>query len=348
MSTSNLALSATSRLDDVSRMSPGRQRNQNLALPSYCRHFFLFMSFRQIKREVQKITKLNEWKCFSCGNSFPSRQHLLNHNQFEKSCKLKTFRPLSEERSTKESDFGHFTWEDYNTASAEDAVFVDTNPLLSLQKFLVVRGTAGSVSPLVVNKVYDVLTDRREDVDWIDYLDIYYMITTTCVSMTEADEILRTFSRILHRKNVHVILPKSCRVIRKSIQQAVLSKFIYVNFKYALPAEWFTPKYAAMDSVASGHYVNIMQVLAEMLIDIPKESFHFVPFDLRNDNGERMYREPGTAHVFKEYCKLVKEKCGEDAYPLLIVVNGDSLILNKTGDYKITYEHHVSVILTSS
>jgi hypothetical protein len=74
-----------------------------------------------------------------------------------------------------------------------------------------------------------------------------------------------------------------------------------------------------------------MEVLAEMLIEIPVESFHFIPVELRNEYGERMFREPATGHVFKECCKLVREKCGEHVYPLTIVINGDSLTLNKTG-----------------
>jgi hypothetical protein len=73
-----------------------------------------------MKRAVQKITKLNELKCFRCGKSFPSHGHILNHNQYDKSCKLQTFRALSEERSTHVSDFEHCTWEAYSTATAED------------------------------------------------------------------------------------------------------------------------------------------------------------------------------------------------------------------------------------
>jgi hypothetical protein len=153
----------------------------------------------------------------------------------------------------------------------------------------------------------------------------------TAMSVTDADEMLQTFIRILLRKDMHTILPKSCRVIKKAVQKAVLSHFTYVTFKFRLPDEWFTAQYAAIESVASGHFITVMEVLAEMLIEIPVESFNFVPVELRTEYGERVFREPATGHVFREYYKLVKEKCGEGVYPLTIVINGDSLILNKTG-----------------
>ena len=207
-----------------------------------------------------------------------------------------------------------------------------TNSLLMLQRKLVARSTPGSLPPFLVNKVYDVITEKREDSNWIDYLDVYYVMNKTAMSMTDADEMLRTFFRILLRKDMHTILPKSCRVIKKAVQKAVMSHFTYVTFNFRLPNEWFTEQYAAMKSVASGHFVTLIEVLAEMLIEIPVQSFNFSPKELRNENGERILREPATGHVFKEYCKFVKDKCGEDVYPLAIVVNGDSLILNKTGE----------------
>ena len=35
--------------------------------------------------------------------------------------------------------------------------------------------------------------------------------------------------------------------------------------------------------------IDIMQVIAEMLIDIPVENFHFEHFKLRTEEGDRMF-----------------------------------------------------------
>jgi hypothetical protein len=284
-----------------------------------------------------------------CGQSFSHHHALLRHK-----------RTNSEVQCRRQDSHNHFgceaavagefvkdiwdggtsnkVWEDWSADELQTK-----NPLLMLQQRLVARSTPGSLPPFLVNKVFDVLTEKREDCSWIDYLDVYYVINKTALSMTDADEMLRTFIRILLRKDMHSTLPKSCRVIKKAVQKAVLSHFTYVTFKFRLPYEWFTAQYAAMESVASGHFITVMEVLAEMLIEIPVESFNFFPVELRNQDGERMFREPATGHVFKEYCKIVKEKCGDGVYPLTIVINGDSLILNKTGichDIKMTLRLH--------
>ena len=291
------------------------------------------MSYKYIlKRRITRITKHLERRCFMCGKSFANSAALLVHNRTEKSCALKRD-SLNEVQAIRSENFDFDITNDGSDISTENG---QENPLLALQRSLLSRTLTGSVSPITVHKVFDVLTERKVQADWIDYLDLYYLIHTTALSRTDADEMIRTFSRMLFRKELRVVLPRSSRVIKKAVHEAVMSKFTYVNFKYNLPPEWFTEKYSAMDSVASGHFVTVMEVLAEMLIEIPVESFHFVPSRLCNEAGERIFREPATGHVFKEYCKLVRERFGEDVYPLVVVVNGDSLILNKTGDIKMT------------
>ena len=94
------------------------------------------MCSKQMKLEVQKITKLNKCKCFRCGNSFQSHQHLQNHKQYDKSCKSQKLRALSGERSRQESDFGHFTGDDYSTAAAEDAVFYLSKDMTTIIPFI--------------------------------------------------------------------------------------------------------------------------------------------------------------------------------------------------------------------
>ena len=289
-----------------------------------------------LDKKINRSPSTAKYKCADCNTCFRKQGHLAIHRRYRHPLKVlrhenstnvhfDRYLPTLQNCFEEQIEFAEDMYGKYISSDVH-------NELLSLQRELIKRSTPHSISPFVVNKVVNVLAgNKKETSDWIDYLDIYSLVSECSLSTKDTDNLIQTICRIAIRRDQQIVLPKSSKVIKKAVQSVVLSLFKYTKYRYLLPLGIFSLEYERQQAVAAGHYVDVMQVIAEMLIDIPVENFHFEHFKLRTEEGDRMFREPATGHVFKEYCEVINKRFGPDVYPLTIIVNGDSLVLNKTG-----------------
>jgi hypothetical protein len=149
-----------------------------------------FTSYTQVmyhyilKRQVQETP----FRCIMCGKSFTHHEALMRH----KRCDCKPQESHNHFRSEEKCAGGilNDVWDEgtstefWDDCSADELETKTKNPLLMLQQYLVSRSTPGSLPPFLVNKVFDVLSEKREDSNWIDYLDVYYVMNKTAMSVT--------------------------------------------------------------------------------------------------------------------------------------------------------------------
>ena len=211
----------------------------------------------------------------------------------------------------------------------------EDNELLLLQRRLITMIEPHTADPFNMYKVKDLLSEQMIDSSWLHYLEIYSFMNATSLSQKEGNMLLHLITGIMAREKVYTPLGKGSETIKHAVLKTVLAEFQSIYFEFKLPPFIFSEKMYSFQQVAFGYHLNIMQILAEMLADINVDDFHFKPYQLFTDEGDKIYREPATAEVFKHYCEIIEKNVGGDAIPLAIVVSGDSLILNKTGTFRI-------------
>ena len=266
---------------------------------------------RLLHNRHENKRKRQHYRCSNCNLKFTNSWDLVGHTRWLCGMPSESVKQKAETEHWPESQDLILEQAQDQILCAEEISYPNycNNALLSLQRRIIYRTTVGSVSPIVVNQVYNALNNRREQSDWIDYIDIYNMIHECALSEAEADVVIKTISRMLLRKDMHVSLPRSSKVIKKAITTAALQDFNYKRYIYNVPRDVFKPEFRNVNT-AVGHYVTVMEIFAEMMIEIPLQYFHLRPYDLRTDMGEKLFREPATGHC----CVVVLYQhiyCGE-------------------------------------
>jgi hypothetical protein len=83
--------------------------------------------------------------------------------------------------------------------------------------------------------------------------------------------------------------------------------------------------------VYRGHYVDILTLLGDMMLDISAEDLHLEPLILRDSCNNRVVRVSASGVDFETMFEYVTNKYGQDVIALPITVALDELALNKTG-----------------
>jgi hypothetical protein len=81
----------------------------------------------------------------------------------------------------------------------------------------------------------------------------------------------------------------------------------------------------------SGAVLDILQILAEFLLNIEYEDLILSPQIMLNKNGEREISTYATATEFEKICKVVTDQYGEGVYPIVLQFNGDGMAVDGLG-----------------
>lgn len=114
--------------------------------------------------------------------------------------------------------------------------------------------------------------------------------------------------------------------------QGRIDHFFHDTYEIKTSVLYFSSKFSTCAlPVYQGHYVNILTLIGDMLLDISVEDLHLEPFLLRDADNNRVIREPASGMDFEMMFNYVQNKFGQDVYPLPITVALDELALNKLG-----------------
>lgn len=94
----------------------------------------------------------------------------------------------------------------------------------------------------------------------------------------------------------------------------------------------FPPNFSSHDiNVYEGHYLNILTLIGDMMLEISADDLHLQPLLLRHHSDSRVLREPASGLDFENMFNYVTETYGVDVIPLPVTVAIDELALNKLG-----------------
>ena len=207
---------------------------------------------------------------------------------------------------------------DYSSASTE---------YLNFQSIFVARNNFSAV-PFKPGRILSSTGDYWFP-SWKDYADIFYLQVIHNLSDTQTSEMLNRMKTILRRQGiVEEVLPSNGKTVRNLITDAMKNDYKITEVVQTLPINLFG---GADLNCGQYVYVDLLQLIAEQLLRVNVDQFHFSPLRLLNGCKEKVLREPATAAMFEEYFDCVQSKMGTDYYPLCIIISADGLILNKTG-----------------
>jgi hypothetical protein len=198
---------------------------------------------------------------------------------------------------------------------------------LDFQKKIVELRTPIGKAPFKTGRVKDG-DDNYFWPSWKTYADVFIMQTTIGLSDAQTEQTTACYQAIAKRGGLKdgLQIPKTARAIRDTVTDNMREHYEVKERNYFLDEDFFMPG----ELYATGHTVNLLQVVAEQLLDVCPDTFHLRHEPIYNKAGDQCFRGPASAQLYKEYYDTVQRKHGENTYPLCIMISGDDLALNKT------------------
>ena len=142
---------------------------------------------------------------------------------------------------------------------------------------------------------------------------------------------LKSIIRVMAlRHGFDLPLSNTYRRTRYILESSYLELFTISRFTYKIPAV-FLNEGVLRPKIFEGHFLNIMVVLCDMLLQITVEDMHLRPFVQVTEEGVPYLGEPATSPYFKLLFDYTQATYGEDVFPIPICISSDDLALNKTG-----------------
>ncbi|MEY3441671.1 MAG: hypothetical protein RL493_921 [Pseudomonadota bacterium] len=168
---------------------------------------------------------------------------------------------------------------------------------------------------------------RTRNSSWQDYATLYKLQMDLHLSRKETNEVISGFKTICKRHEYSLSLPNDSRYIKDAVCSDLEQEFPIQDYKLVSTSDFFVVEDI---NLACGVYIDIFLKIAQQLLEATDENFHLRPLEEVNSSGDKIISVPASSCNFTKCYEHIQQVKGPDCYPLLIMVSGDGLYLNKT------------------
>ena len=162
----------------------------------------------------------------------------------------------------------------------------------------------------------------------LDYIDISRFVTSSGLSSSQGTDLLQLLRNISFRHKFNLCIPSNMRTINNSLNSKTN---IYTEVKEIIipyPPDIFNIPDIRL---VKGYYLNPLQIIAEILLNLPKESIILKPINQFANEGDRLITSYASANQFRLIYNHVQQTFGLDTYPICLSMNYDSMSLESMG-----------------
>ena len=162
---------------------------------------------------------------------------------------------------------------------------------------------------------------------WQDYATLYKLQVDLHLSRKETNEVISGFKTICLRHSCAISLPSDSRYIKDAVCSDLEKQFPIEDYKLVTNRDFFVVEDM---EITCGVYVDIFLKISQQLLEATEDNYHLRPLEEVNTAGEKIISVPASSCNFQQCYDHIQQEKGPDCYPLLIMVSGDGLYLNKT------------------